>query len=102
MEICFNISKSKDAPAAFEELLRFPSKENEQRMIRYLGMANNSIKVCMYNFSNPQLMNALIDAKKRGCRVQVIMDKESLSTIYIHELASAGVECTHHNLSNTA
>jgi len=47
-------------------------------------------------------MQALIDAKQRGCRVQVIMDKESLSTIYIHKLASSGVECSHHNLSNTA
>jgi len=71
-------------------------------MIKYLGMANHSIKVCMYIFSNQQLMQALIDAKGRGCRVQVIMDKESLSTLYIHELNAAGVECTHHNLSNTA
>ena len=47
-------------------------------------------------------MQALIDAKERGCWVQVIIDKESLSTLYIHELASAGVECSHHNLSNSA
>jgi cardiolipin hydrolase len=47
-------------------------------------------------------MNALMKASQKGVRVRLITDKESLSTLYIHEMAAAGILCTHHNLSNTA
>ena len=68
----------------------------------YLGMAQETIKVWMYTFTNRTLMKALVEARSRGVTVQLITDKESLSTIYIHEMAAAGIKCTHHNLTNTA
>ncbi|CAI2364385.1 unnamed protein product [Moneuplotes crassus] len=89
-------------PSNFEKVLKFPSKESEAELLHYLCMAQESIKVCMYTFTKRELMDCLIEAKKRGIRVQVIMDKESLSTLYIHELCALGIECTHHNLSNSA
>ena len=36
-------------------------------------------------------MKALIDARNHGVVVKLITDKESLSTIYIHEMAAAGI-----------
>ncbi|CAI2367905.1 unnamed protein product [Moneuplotes crassus] len=96
------LSSTPYQPNNFEKVLKFPSHESENELLHYLSMAQESIKVCMYTFTKRELMNCLIEAKKRGIRVQVIMDKESLSTLYIHELCALGVECTHHNLSNSA
>ena len=47
-------------------------------------------------------MEALVQARKRGVIVKLITDKESLSTLYIHEMAAWGIKWTHHNLTNTA
>ena len=89
-------------PPQHEKVLRFPSQESEKQLKYYLSLAQISIKICMYTFTNRQLMECMRDAKNRGVRVQLITDKESLSTLYIHEMAAIGIECTHHNLSNTA
>ena len=68
----------------------------------YLWMAQDTLRVWMYTFTNRSLMKALIDARARGVEVRLITDKESLSTIYIHEMAAAGIKWTHHNLTNSA
>lgn len=89
-------------PPQYERVLKFPSQESERLLKHYLSLAQHSIKVCMYTFTNRQLMDCLKEAKSRGIKVHLITDKESLSTLYIHEMASIGIECTHHNLTNSA
>jgi cardiolipin hydrolase len=89
-------------PPQYERVLKFPSQESERLLRHYLSLAQHSIKVCMYTFTNRQLMDCLKDAQNQGIKVNLITDKESLSTLYIHEMAAIGIECTHHNLTNSA
>lgn len=79
-------------PSQYEKVLKFPSKESEKLLKHYLSLAQKSIKVCMYTFTNRQLMDVLMEAKLKGVKVQLITDKESLSTLYIHEMAAIGIE----------
>ena len=80
------------SPPQFEKLLKFPSKESEKQLKHYLSLSQEKIIVCMYTFTNRQLMDELISAKDRGVHVRLITDKESLSTLYIHEMAAIGIE----------
>lgn len=88
--------------STFDRVLRFPSDESLRELKHYLSLACCTIKVCMYTFTSRILMNWLMDAKKRGVEIKLITDKESLSSLYIHEMAASGIKCTHHNLSSHA
>lgn len=84
----------------FERILRFPSESSFNELWNYLAMATQSIKIWMYTFTHRILMKKLMEAKERGVDVMLITDKESLSTIYIHEMAAKGIKWTHHNLTS--
>jgi len=55
-------------------LITSPKGDAEDRIIELIQAANHSIDVEMYSFTNLDLANALIDAKKRGVYVRVILD----------------------------
>ena len=47
------------------------------RLLKTIESAKKSVKVAMYTFTHPKLSQALIDAKKRGVHVEVVMDNDS-------------------------
>jgi len=55
-------------------LITSPKGDAEDRIIELIQTANRSIDVEMYSFTNLDLANALIEAKKRGVYVRVILD----------------------------
>lgn len=44
-------------------------------LVGYIGMANKSIRVLAYSFTSADISNALIEARKRGVDVQVVLDR---------------------------
>lgn len=52
-----------------------PNGESEHTLIDLFNSAKESIYLAMYAFTNPKLANSIIEAKKRGVIVVVVMDK---------------------------
>lgn len=54
-----------------------PSDEVLNVLLGEIDNARNSIDICVYTFTNRKLAFSLIDAKKRGIKVRVILDERS-------------------------
>jgi phosphatidylserine/phosphatidylglycerophosphate/cardiolipin synthase-like enzyme len=51
-------------------------------IVRELGEAKTEILVQAYSFTNKDIAKALVDAKKRGVHVEIILDKSNISAKY--------------------
>jgi len=73
----------------------FSRTEDCASIIEYLiGRANLSVYVAVYVFTNPSLADALVNAKDRGVRVIVIVERnnENVTGSQVGYLRSRGVE----------
>lgn len=82
-------------PAAREsiEVAFSPWDDTEGLLLRTIGSARTSIHVQAYIFTSRKLADALIDAHRRGVRVEVLADRETTlkGRNRIADLADAGV-----------
>jgi phosphatidylserine/phosphatidylglycerophosphate/cardiolipin synthase-like enzyme len=53
-----------------------PEGSARQLVLETIGGANERIQILAYAFQAPDIMQALVDAKKRGVQVQVVVDKK--------------------------
>ena len=53
-----------------------------EAVVENLGRATNSVLVQAYSFTSAPIAKALVDARKRGVNVQVILDKSNLTGQY--------------------
>lgn len=51
-------------------------------IVKTLSLSRSSILVSAYSFTSAELANALLDAKKRGVNVKIILDKSQTSQSY--------------------
>lgn len=56
----------------------FCVQRNIQNVIKYIDEAKYTIDFAMYTFTTIDIMNALIEADKRGCKIRIITDNEML------------------------
>jgi hypothetical protein len=56
------------------DILFFPSKENEAKLLQYFKDAKKSILVCVFTISNHHIANALREAHERGLDVRIVTD----------------------------
>ena len=69
-----------------------PDDQLDYRLIEEIEKESKSIYVCSYNFTHQKIANALIDAKKRGVEVEVIVDRFSVKNkAPLQKLADAGI-----------
>jgi len=69
-----------------------PDDQLEKRLIDLIEKEKKSIQVCIYTFTHRSIANALIDAKKRGVDVEVIVDRFSVKIQSpLQKLAEAGI-----------
>ncbi|MBS0654915.1 MAG: DUF1669 domain-containing protein [Verrucomicrobia bacterium] len=47
------------------------------RLLQLLDSAKKTIKVAMFTFTHPKLIQALVDAHKRGVNVEIVLDSDS-------------------------
>ena len=60
-----------------------PDGSAEANVLKVIGSAKSEIQMAAYEFTSKNVMNALINAKNRGCNVSVIFDEQTtLETKY--------------------
>lgn len=57
-----------------------PDGDGETLVLRAIGAAHSSIRLAGYTFSSPTIVRALIDARKRGVDVAVVVDGLTVET----------------------
>ena len=62
------------ARAAVVGLWFAPGEEPEQAIVAEFAKAEKSINYQMYNFTSPEIGTALIDARGRGVKVEIMLD----------------------------
>lgn len=54
----------------------FPNKQNVKKIVQYISMAKKDLLICVFNVTNDDLANAVIERHKAGVNVRVISDDE--------------------------
>ena len=54
-----------------------PDGGAENMVIRVISSAKSNIRMAAYSFTSPKIMKALIDARKRGVDVKIIIDERN-------------------------
>lgn len=70
-----------------------PGQDCTHQITKHIAKAENSILVQAYAFSSKDIADALIAAKNRGVKVEVILDKSQRSQKYslLHYIVDAGI-----------
>ena len=72
-----------------------PEGSAQQLIMRTISDAGQEIRLMGYSFTSPEIARALIDARKRGVDVRVVLDAESNNNKYsraaINTLVLAGI-----------
>ena len=75
-------SRVQEASCATVEVCFTPGENCTARIVKALGEAKTSILMQAYSFTSAPIAKALIDAKKRGVRVEAILDKSNRTDKY--------------------
>lgn len=80
-------------PCSFHKLYKIvtvnTTQKNEccmcklNKIIGWITEAKTSIDLCIYMFSSELILNAIIDAHKRGVVVRLIVDNDSIKTTWV-------------------
>jgi phosphatidylserine/phosphatidylglycerophosphate/cardiolipin synthase-like enzyme len=69
-----------------------PEDQLDKRLIEQIEKETRSIHVCVYTFTHRAIANALIDAKKRGVEVEVIVNRLTVKNQSpLKKLVEAGI-----------
>lgn len=69
-----------------------PEDQLDKRLIEQIDKETKSIHICIYTFTHRQIANALVEAKKRGVEVEVIIDRCAVKfKSALEKLAEAGI-----------
>lgn len=71
-----------------------PEKKALAKIINAIATATKSLRICMFTFTNKEILQALLDAKKRGVTVEVAFDHYSAkgsSKETLEALTKAGI-----------
>lgn len=85
-----------EAPAGVRIEAAFsPEAGAEALVLKFIGSARQSLRLAGYVFNSPSVVSALIDARKRGVDVQVLLDEKGnrgrSNAAAIRQLAGAGI-----------
>ena len=72
-----------DPTPRYIDCLFFPDPTNQGviKICDYISKAVKTLKICVFNFTNFDIRNAVIDAHKRGVAVQIITDDECMKNL---------------------
>jgi phosphatidylserine/phosphatidylglycerophosphate/cardiolipin synthase-like enzyme len=93
-------------PAEILAIYFTPPVGAQQGLIKQIDQAKKSIRVMAYGFTQPELAQALVKAKKRGVQVELIQDdksannnREALEPLFLAgiEIRSDGEHAIFHN-----
>ncbi|KAJ2077803.1 hypothetical protein H4R24_004903 [Coemansia sp. RSA 988] len=58
----------------------FPSEESFRQLIGFLGSAQQTLDICVFNITDNDVARAIVAAKERGVEVRIITDDEQLES----------------------
>jgi len=62
-----------------------------EQIVRYVGNARTSVRVLAYSFTSQPIINALIERKKAGKVVEVVLDRSNTGSLQAATLIAAGI-----------
>lgn len=77
---------SPDIPVYFA-----PGFRITEGLCQFINSAQSSLEVCIYDLDLPEVAEALINAKKRGVTVDLVIDTDNRKLIAVERLAKAGI-----------
>lgn len=66
-------------------------------LCKFIGSAQSTLDVCIYDLDLPQVAEALIDAKKRNVTVNVVTDTDNRKIRVVDKMAKAGIRVVSDN-----
>ncbi len=87
-------SSQVQAPVDLVEYCFSPGGNCASIVVKWINRANSSVHVLIYSFTLDAIRNALIDAKKRGLDVKIVMERSNANEkgAEYQNLKSAGVD----------
>lgn len=78
-----------------------PSQECEDRITAAIKLSKKKIVVAVYSINNKKIVNALIDAHKRGVKLRVLTDSLQAAghSSRVFDLEKAGIDMRLHSVS---
>jgi len=73
----------------------------DEIIIKDINLAKKSIELAIYEITNDKIINALLNASKRGVKVKIIVDDEFLNNQKIKDLNKTGILITGDNSKYT-
>ena len=67
-----------DPTPRYIDTMFFPSEDNVEKLKNYLYKCKKCLKICIFNFTNNQLRNAVLDVWDTGAEVFIITDDETM------------------------
>lgn len=69
-----------------------PEDQLDKRLVDEINKETQSICVCIYSFTHRGIAEALIEAKRRGVDVEIVVDRSSVKIkAHLQKFASAGI-----------
>lgn len=89
-----NGKKIEIAASSRIDLCFTPPQDCARLITDVIDQARNTIYMQAYGLTNPEIINSLIKANKRGVEVRILLDRSNLTQKYskIDELKQAGIE----------
>lgn len=89
-------SRIDKAPASAQIEVGFsPNAGAERLVLKVINASRKSIRLAAYSFTSPQVVRALLDAKRRGVDVRVVVDEKGnqskAGTAALNLLAGGGI-----------
>jgi len=71
-----------------------PKRGCREAIVGVIASAKSTVRVMAYGFTSQEVCDALVDAKKRGVDVQVVLDKSNLSDKHskMRDAEAAGIQ----------
>jgi len=57
----------------------FPEVKNIQKIVNYIGKAQKTLKICVFNLTNDDLANAVLNRWNANVDVRIITDDECMN-----------------------
>ena len=67
-----------DPTPRYIDTMFFPSEDNVEKLKNYIYKTKKILKICVFNFTNNQLRNAVLDVWDTGAEVKIITDDETM------------------------
>ena len=103
--IIFYTSSITLAEPKFSVCFTPPHNQCGSFVVKHIDQAKKSIYVQAYGFTHPDIINSLIEAKKRNVNVEIILDSSNFSKKklpLIQELEEAGIKIYKSKVSGIA